>query len=388
MSGFFLLMTIVFIDIDRERFYPFTLTRPCATMRVGITTLEEKWLSYYDGEVYYQTEDYLQGKYKSNFEEADLIINPLVIPSDKLVYEINSLKVGEALYVGSLFVASKGNELTKVESNVDVISIDEKWDLFQKNGACIKIDFDRITKGRTSEKLPNHVTVIGDNPVFVENGAIVNGSFINTNDGPVYIGKGAEVMEGSIVRGPLAICDHATIKMGAKIYGDTTIGPYSKVGGEVSNSVIFGYSNKGHDGFIGNSVLGEWCNLGADTNSSNLKNNYSPVRIWSYKSNKMEDTNLQFCGVLMGDHSKTGINTMLNTATVVGVCANIFGGDFPEKFIPSFSWGGANGFVPFKIEKAQEVAERMMERRKVEFTQEDLKIFQAIQEKSKKYKMS
>lgn len=379
-------MNLVFVDIDRESLLPFTFTKPVAKLRVGILTLEEKWMKRLSvSSCSYKTEDYLSAKYSYTGTDDSLFVNPSVLPTEDLVEKVKSLKIGESLYSGELLIAYNGTNNNKVQvEKVDVLSA--SWDIFHKNGDQIKADFPLITEGRKSQDLPSHTTVIGEHPVFVDEGATVNAQFLNASSGPIYIGKGAEVMEGAVIRSPFALCDHGVIKMSAKIYGDTTVGPHCKVGGEVGNSVFMGYSNKGHDGYLGNSVIGEWCNLGADTNSSNLKNNYSPVRVWSFKTNKMEDTGLQFCGVLMGDHSKTGINTMLNTGTTVGVCANIFGGDFPEKFIPSFSWGGANGFVKFKMEKAKEVAERMMARRKVDFTEEDLKIFEAIQGMSKTLK--
>lgn len=379
-------MNLVFVDIDRESLLPFTFTKPVAKLRVGILTLEEKWMKRLSvSGCSYKTVDYLSKKFSFIGNDDSLYINAAVFPTDELVSKVQSLVNGDALYGGDVLIAYKGYESNKIQiDEVDYLSA--PWDIFHKNGDQIRSDFPLMTVGKTSQKLPAHTTVIGDNPVFVEEGAVVNAMFLNTSDGPIYIGKDAEVMEGSVIRSPFALCEHGVVKMSAKIYGDTTIGPYCKVGGEVGNSVFMAYSNKGHDGYLGNSVIGEWCNLGADTNSSNLKNNYSPVRVWSFKTNKMEDTGLQFCGVLMGDHSKTGINTMLNTGTTVGVCANIFGGDFPEKFIPSFSWGGANGFVKFKMDKAKEVAERMMARRKVEFTQEDLEIFEAIQGMSKTLK--
>ena len=378
-------MKIVFKDIDRDRFLPFSYTRPLSQMRVGITTLEEKWTRLFEAEVFWDTEDYLSAKFP-NTNDADLIVNALYVPTEDLYEAVEELSSGEALYNGDDFIVSKGKEQERKQFQGEVLSINHKWEIFQKNGACIKFDFAVMTEDQMSHPLGQHVNVIGDGEVFVEEGAKVNGAFFNTSGGPIYIGKNAEVMEGSVIRGPFALGEGATIKMSAKIYGDTTIGPHCKVGGEVSNSVIFAYSNKGHDGFIGNSVIGEWCNLGADTNSSNLKNNYGNVKVWSYQKEELENTGLQFCGLLMGDHSKTGINTMLNTGTVVGVCANIFGAAFPEKFIPSFSWGGAEGFVEFKTEKAVEVADRMMQRRSVEFTTDDQAIFDEIKNRSQKFR--
>ena len=257
--------------------------------------------------------------------------------------------------------------------------IDHVWDIFSKNGDAIKQDFDLITKNKTSLHLSKSNTVIGDPKlIFLEEGAIVEASILNTTAGPIYIGKDAEVMEGSMVRGPFALGEHSALKLGTKIYGPTTVGPHSKIGGEVNNSVIFGYSNKGHDGFLGNSVIGEWCNLGADTNNSNLKNNYSSVKLYNYSKKAMLDSGLQFCGLIMGDHSKCGINTMFNTGTVVGVGANIFGGGFPPTHIPSYSWGGADGMMEYQFEKMIETADRVFQRRNLFISELDISILRTI----------
>src|SRR5690606_24924204 len=247
-------------------------------------------------------------------------------------------------------------------------------------------DFELLTDGRRSQPIPATNNIINGQNIFIEEGAKLEFVTLNASFGPIYIGKDAEIMEGSIIRGPFALCEHATVKLGAKIYGPTTVGPHSKVGGEVNNSVIFGYSNKGHDGFMGNSVLGEWCNLGADTNNSNLKNNYAEVRLWDYNTESFARTGLQFCGLMMGDHSKCGINTMFNTGTVVGVSANIFGSGFPRNFIPSYSWGGAAGMTTFKTDKAFEVAREVMKRRNLEFTEQDEKIMEHVFEITAKYR--
>jgi UDP-N-acetylglucosamine diphosphorylase/glucosamine-1-phosphate N-acetyltransferase len=380
-------MKILFEDFNRDRFLPLSYTRPLSQFRVGITTLEEKWLSYFPFDYGWKTADYLQVKFPSVSDSDLLVINALVIPNENLIAVVKNLKKDHGLQKDGVIIAYKGNPVFE-EYTEEILSINAIWEIFQKNGEVIKQDFQRLTKGRVSKILPKHVTIIGEGEVFLEEGASVLASSLNTSAGPIYIGKNAEVMEGSVIRGPFSLCEGATLKMASKIYGDTTIGPHCKVGGEVSNSVFFSYSNKGHDGFLGNSILGEWCNLGADTNSSNLKNNYSPVKVWSYESNRMENTGLQFCGLIMGDHSKTGINTMLNTGTVVGVCANIFGGGFPDKFIPSFTWGGADGFVEFRMDKAEELATKMMARRKVDFKDSDKEIFESILKLSSSYRMS
>jgi len=270
----------------------------------------------------------------------------------------------------------------------DVFTVQHTWDIFSKNERAIKEDFELLTKDRQSQPIPESNNVIAPENVFLEAGAKLEFTTLNASGGPIYIGKNAEIMEGSLVRGPFAICEHATIKMGAKIYGGTTVGPHSKVGGEVNNSVVFGYSNKGHDGFIGNTVIGEWCNLGADTNTSNLKNNYAPVRLWSYETEGFAKTGLQFCGLMMGDHSKCGINTMFNTGTVVGVNANVFGSGFPRNFVPSYSWGGSNGFTTYRTNKAFEVAKVVMARRTLELTMLDEKILEHIFEETKIWRKS
>jgi UDP-N-acetylglucosamine diphosphorylase/glucosamine-1-phosphate N-acetyltransferase len=282
--------------------------------------------------------------------------------------------------MNGLFIAENGNSTTKIEYvGAAPIVIEHRWDLFQKNEAAIELDFYLITDERKSQKLSKTNTLIGPSDLlFIEKGASIEGCILNTNHGPIYVGENAEIMEGSMIRGSFVLCEEAVVKMGAKIYGATTIGPFSKVGGEINNSIIFGYSNKGHDGFLGNSVLGEWCNLGADTNNSNLKNNYANVKLWNYEQHKMVDTGLQFCGLFMGDHSKCGINTMFNTGTVTGVNANVFGGGFPPTFIPSFSWGGSEGFEKYQFNKAIEVAKRVMERRNLQLSEEEIKILEHI----------
>jgi len=305
------------------------------------------------------------------------------------------LKEGQQLAQGDVVLAvrTKTADISETELRVDAIQFNgvlnivrHPWDIFTMNGLEIASDLEQIMEMHTSKRLSNTNRVIGKGKIFLEEGAKVEACILNTTDGPIYIGKNAEVMEGSIIRGPFALCEHAQVKMGAKIYGPTTVGPHSKVGGEVNNSVIIGYSNKGHDGFLGNSVLGEWCNLGADTNNSNLKNNYDEVRVWSYASKGFAKTGLQFCGLIMGDHSKSGINTMFNTGTVVGVSANVFGGGFPRTFIPSFSWGGASGFIEYRIEKSLEAAARMMERRGIPLDEVEEAILRHVFDLTKGYR--
>ncbi len=394
-------MNIIFFDDNREQFLPLAYTKPIAKLRVGILTIEEKWERYFNKHdvsiaISHLTEDYLSNKYPLTEQEENIFINARFLPNERLVdFIVNNLIADEAvLYEGSVVASKCTIEQFKSESyyikdyNESFISIELKTvtDIFKKNGIAIEHDFELITKGRKSASISATNTLIGDN-IFIEEGANVEASILNSSTGPIYIDKGAEVMEGVLIRGPFALCEGGALKMGTKIYGPTTVGRFSKVGGEVNNSVIQDYSNKGHDGFLGNSVIGEWCNLGADTNTSNLKNNYGEVKLWSYQSDKLEPSGLQFCGLIMGDHSKCGINTMFNTGTVVGVFANVFGSGFPNKFIPSYSWGGASGFEECELSKMFDVADKVMERRDVELTTDDKAILTAIFEMTDKYRL-
>ncbi|MGL6039143.1 MAG: GlmU family protein [Soonwooa sp.] len=385
-------MQIVFSDAQYwEDFLPLSFTRPVSEIRVGILTFSERWKKLLDIETsFYITEDFLQEKYKKPAAGQSLFIVPNFLPSESRLHQIKDLKAGEALvYDNELLVANINMEnfsLNQIEKMTDVtediLFFKKPTDLFTYNEKAIDFDFDLLTKGRTSQELSSTCGFLGDKKdLFIEEGAVLEFATINCKTGKIYIGKGAEVMEGCNLRGPIALCEHSKCNLGAKVYGATTIGPHSKIGGEVNNIVVFGFSNKGHDGFVGNSVIGEWCNLGADTNSSNLKNNYASVKLWNYKSKRFEDTGLQFCGLIMGDHSKTAINTQLNTGTVVGVAANIFKAGFPPNLVENFSWGGMKGDEKFKLEKAYEVSEKVMERRKVALTENDKEILKYIYEK-------
>jgi UDP-N-acetylglucosamine diphosphorylase/glucosamine-1-phosphate N-acetyltransferase len=365
---------ILFDDHTWQNLLPLTFTKPVAEIRIGILTITEKWEHYLNGKLTFQTQEYLNQKYKASYTNNAVFINGKICPTPELLAQINQLEFNTGIKKGNTLIAFRSNIasplniadalISSVETSTMYTSVENVWDIFSKNGDAIKADFDLITRGRTSQPLSTSNTVIGDaKQIFLEEGAIVEASILNTNTGPIYIDKDAEIMEGSVVRGPFSLGEHAALKLSTKIYGPTTVGPYSKVGGEVNNSVIFAYSNKGHDGFLGNSVIGEWCNLGADTNNSNLKNNYGNVKLYNYSQKKMIDTGLQFCGLIMGDHSKCGINTMFNTGTVVGVGANIFGGGFPPTHIPSFSWGGADGMEEYKFDKMIETASRVFARR-------------------------
>lgn len=381
---------ILFDGNRRNHLLPLTFTRPVADIRFGILTIREKWEKYL-GKTSTITEDYLSAKFPSIFSADNILINSSVCPDKDLVEKIKELKTGEALVTENIVIAlaapaHKAETFKEFDADCYVkhnytakfLQVNTLWDIFQKNGEAIEADFKLLTNGKKTAKISSSNTLINPENIFLEEGAKVEASVINASGGPVYIGKDAEVMEGCLIRGPFALCEHSTLKMGAKIYGATTIGPHSKVGGEVNNSVIFGYSNKAHDGFLGNAVIGEWCNLGADTNNSNLKNNYAEVKLWSYAENTFVNTGTQFCGLIMGDHSKCGINTMFNTGTIVGLSCNIYGAGFPRNFIPSFSWGGPGGFMIYSLEKALETAKLVMERRHIELTKEDEKIFEHI----------
>ena len=386
---------ILFDGNVRNQLLPFTFTRPVADIRVGILTIREKWEKYLRFTTTTITEDYLSEKYPMVELERNILINASFIPSENLTKMVEELSENEAIFCDDepiAFFSSEGQNVNFESYNItryshqDVLRIEHTWDIFSKNHEAIQRDFELLTKGRDSQPIPETSVAFNRDNIFIEEGAKLAFCSLNATDGPIYIGKDAEVMEGALIRGPFALCDHATVKMGAKIYGGTTVGPHSKVGGEVNNSMIFGFSNKGHDGFLGNSVIGEWCNLGADTNNSNLKNNYAEVRLWDYETEGFARTGLQFCGLMMGDHSKCGINTMFNTGTVVGVSANIFGSGFPRNFVPSFSWGGNAGMSTYLTKKAFEVAKVVMSRRNIEFTETDAKILEHVFEMTAKHR--
>ncbi|HNP19481.1 MAG TPA: GlmU family protein [Fulvivirga sp.] len=391
-------MNIILFDDPtvRRSLLPLTYTRPVASIRIGILTIAEKWAKHLGEQTSFLTEDYLSKKYPLLPADASFYINGALCPDEKLLAAISKLSLGEALFRNDQLLVAHHKELNlnsteglkKIEYPNEVSLIDQVWKIFKLNAAQIKADFKLVTKGRTSASITDlHTVVYGKENIFIEEGASIKAAIINAENGPVYIGKNAQVHEGAIIKGSFALCEGAHVNMGAKIKGDSTVGPFSKVGGEISNSVIFGYSNKGHDGFLGNSVIGEWCNLGADTNTSNLKNNYDNVKIWNYAKGGFKDTGEQFCGLIMGDHSKSGINTMFNTGTVVGVSANVFGAGFPRTFIPSFSWGGAGGLTTFIIKKADEVASRVMARRNMEYNEDEAAIMHHVFELTSSYRI-
>jgi len=371
---------ILFDDEARHALLPFTHTRPIADIRCGIFTMRERWEQLLGKVTGTLTSKFLRALYPLNVEEENTWISGALIGTEEMAAAIQAMpaesvlkKDGEVIAIRSKksvsAIRSENAGLQENDYSLPYLKLRHNWDIFALNEQAIKLDFERITRGRTSAPLPEAIITSGKENIFLEEGAIIQpGTVINAHNGPVYMAKGAEIMEGCLVRGPLAVCEGAVLKMGAKVYGGTTIGPGCKVGGEVSNAVFFANSNKGHDGFIGNAVIGEWCNLGADTNASNLKNNYDTVKIWDEYAAKTISTGLTFCGLLMGDHSKCGINTMFNTGTVVGVSCNIYGGNFPEKFIPSFTWGGSDGSVTYSFPRAMDTARRMMARRHLELT--------------------
>jgi UDP-N-acetylglucosamine diphosphorylase/glucosamine-1-phosphate N-acetyltransferase len=384
---------ILFDDQHRGDLYPFTLSRPVCEIRAGILTIREKWNKYLNTSCFYQVPPYLSGKYQLPAAETELeectYINAAAFPDSQLVQEIIAMPANTALTSGDKIAAVKCDAyqknfdpelhiFPKHTLEIAVHYLCKPWEIFSNNGQHLSDDFEILTNQRSSAPIDAGNQCINPEHIFIEEGAKVQFSILNASSGPIYIGKHAEVMEGSMIRGPFALGEHAVLKMGAKIYGPTTIGPGCKVGGEVNNSVLFSNSNKAHDGFLGNSVIGEWCNLGADTNNSNLKNNYGQVKLWDMVHNGWQETGLQFCGLMMGDHSKAGINTMFNTGTVTGFCANVFDGGFPPKYIPSYSWGGQKNAPKFELEKAVEVATRVFERRGIAFTDADKEIFEFL----------
>ncbi len=389
-------MNYILFDGDvRNSLLPFTYTKPVADLRFGILTIREKWEKHLGLTTTTITEEYLEEKYPMVELDENILINASFCPTESLVEKVKSLSENEAIFRGEDVIAFyttssqeevNFDEYTQIEFDEDILQIKNTWDIFSLNDKAIKQDFDLITEGRKSQPIPAGVQAINKENIFIEEGAKLSFAFLNATDGPIYIGNNAEIMEGCVVRGALAMCDNSVLKLGAKIYGATTLGPYCKVGGEVNNSVLMGYTSKAHDGFLGNSVLGEWCNLGADTNNSNLKNNYAEVKLWDFNTGRFAKTGLTFCGLMMGDHSKCGINTMFNTGTVVGVFANIFGSGFPRNFIPSFSWGGASGFTEYKTNKVFEVAGVVMKRRNLEFDEVEQRILENVFEISKQFR--
>jgi UDP-N-acetylglucosamine diphosphorylase/glucosamine-1-phosphate N-acetyltransferase len=386
---------ILFDGPARNALLPFTFTRPVADILVGIMTIRQKWEMRLGSTTTTLTEEYLSDKYPMVELEENVMINASFLPNDVLAEMVSNLEPNQAIFKGDEVIAFYTQEDQEsvdfdtyeiIEYNEECITIEHTWDIFSKNDEAIREDFEYLTEDRKSQPIPKSVNVIAPENIFIEEGAKLEFVTLNASTGPIYIGKDAEIMEGAVIRGPFALCENGQVKMGAKVYGATTVGPHSRIGGEVKNAVLFANSNKGHEGYLGDSVLGEWCNIGADSNNSNLKNNYEEVKLWSYETEGFAKTGLQFCGLMMGDHSKCGINTMFNTGTVVGVSANIFGSGFPRNFVPSFSWGGASGFTTYITKKAFETARIVMSRRNVEFDEREAAILEHVFELTKKWR--
>lgn len=386
---------ILFDGAERQNLLPLTFTRPVSELRMGMYTIAEQWHRATGITPSYLTEDYLQAKYPAVEQELNHLVNGALLPNESLIQALRELKPGQQLVDdhGVLAYCATDVQLEELTSDdfesirydAPVFRVQNTYDLFSYAGDALAHDFEGIAEEYKNPEPPQGTLFIG-NAIAIHPTARVSGAILNSEEGPIFIDEGAVVMEGTLIRGPFYLGPHSTLKMGAKIYGPTVIGPHCKVGGEVNNSVFLGYSNKAHDGFLGNSVIGEWCNLGADTNNSNLKNNYEEVRLWNYADGRFAKTGLQFCGLIMGDHSKCGINTMFNTGTVVGVSANIFGSGFPRNFIPSFSWGGASGMMLYRLDKAMEVATRVMQRRNLDFDAVEQAIFAHIFEETASYR--
>jgi UDP-N-acetylglucosamine diphosphorylase/glucosamine-1-phosphate N-acetyltransferase len=386
---------ILFDGPVRNALLPFTFTRPVADILIGIMTIRQKWEARLGSTITTITEEYLSTKFPMVEMEENVMINAAYLPNDTLAELVSDLKENQAIFKGDDVIAFFTTENQEevdfdayeiIQYNGDALTVEHTWDIFSKNDAAIREDFIYLTEDRKSQPIPKSVNVIAPENVFIEEGAKLEFVTLNASTGPIYIGKNAEIMEGTVVRGPFALCENAQVKLNAKVYGATTVGPGSRIGGEVKNSILFANSNKGHDGFLGDSVLGEWCNIGADSNNSNLKNNYEEVKLWSYETEGFAKTGLQFCGLMMGDHSKCGINTMFNTGTVVGVSTNIFGSGFPRNFVPSFSWGGAGGFTTYVTKKAFETAKLVMGRRNIDFDETESAILEHIFEETKKWR--
>lgn len=392
---------VLFDDLHRDHLLPFAFIRPVAEIRIGILTIREKWERFTGQPFSHFTQDYLQEKFPLVTGDENMVINGSVTPNPALVEEIMRLACGEVLMKDNILIAGcidrnslevftrrapEGSVIRQVTSDFQRMS--RLWHIFLSNGIELRSDYGLVTSGRTSHAISLTNNLINPDEIFIEEGARMEYVTINASAGPVYIGKNAEVMEGALIRGPFALCEGGRVKMGAKIYGPTTVGPYSKVGGEVTNAVFLGFSNKVHDGYLGNSVIGEWCNIGAGSNISNLKNNFTLVKAFSYASGREEETGLQFCGLFMGDYSRCGINTMFNTGTVVGISSNVYGSGFPGSFIPSFSWGGAAGFETYRLVKALETIQTGLSFRQLEITEIEKRIISRVFSLTDRYRKS
>ncbi len=386
---------ILYDGAVRERMLPFTYTKPVSELRIGILTIAEKWEKHLGTTITNLTEGYLEEKFPLVEFPENIFIDASVLPNEKLVEAISALSHNELLVQNGFiiaFFADDTQEVTDFEKytpiafDADFLQLRSKTDLFALNAQALEADFKLLTKGRKSQEIGASNQIIAPENIFIEEGAVVEFAMLNARTGPIYIGKDTLVMEGSMIRGPFALGDNSVLKMGTKIYGATTIGPKCTVGGEVKNSVFFGNSNKSHEGYLGNSVIGEWCNFGADTNCSNMKNTHSKIKMWEYELEAYADTGMQFCGLFLGDHCKTGINTMLNTGTVIGMSCHIFGAGFPNKFVPSFSWGSGTNQNTYTLENAKDTARRMYALKSEMFSGVEERIFDVVFEFSERYR--
>lgn len=377
-------MNVILFDYLQtwQSLLPLTFAKPVAALHIGMLTMGEKWkyhLPY--ATISHQTQTYLQEKFPLISKGDNIYINSAAFANAELAQEIVQLKPNQKLMLGDTMIAARGNTLSSeakqaIPLQTPIRLLAHTWDIFAMNGLELRSDFALITKGRKSQPIEDtHTKVYGEENIFLESGVTIKAAILNAEDGPIYLGKNTQIHEGAIIKGACYIGEESHVNMGAKLRGDNTIGPYCKVGGEISNSVIQAFTNKAHDGFLGNSVIGEWCNLGADTNTSNLKNNYGEVEVYNYLQEKAIKTGHQFCGLIMGDHSKAGINTMFNTGTVVGFCSNVFGSGFPPKYIPSFSWCDNGEATSYQLDKALETAKRVFARRNLILSEIDEKLF-------------
>ena len=379
-------MHYILSDYDRSiDFFPLTLSRPIAELRFGVLTVAEHWKRLIaEGVFHYDTLPHLHEKYEHYIpQKTHVVINSTVFPTRDIAQAITELTPGQQLVANGLEIARKVGDQPHEWSRVNfeahaVHYLKQASDLFALLDAVLPRSIEELTGQRKSAALHPSNTVIGKHSVFLEEGAEVYGAILNTQNGPIYIGQNALVMEGALIRGPFALGDSAVVKMGAKIYGPSLVGPFCKVGGELNNVNLHSYSNKGHDGYLGNAVIGQWCNLGATTTNSNLKNTLEEVRMYSYRTRRFELTGMQFCGLVMGDHSKSAIGTLFNTGTVVGFSSNVFSNGFPRNFIPSFKWGGAQGLSTYQLEKAKRTAEEMMKRRGLPFDTNEERLFDVL----------
>lgn len=374
--------------LARLKLWPLTATRPIAKFRVGIDTLAEKWEFHLKQKPSFLTQKYLAKKFEVVYGPINIYVNSSYVANENLAKHILDLKLNEALFEGENLVALHAEQQYDYPLNIDFTNINKKIistnsiaigqlsDLFIYNGKLLEADFQRFTISNTTQKVTDPFTVLyNEAQIFIGKNVNIKSAILDASLGPIYIDDNATIEIGALIQGPVYLGKNSIISLGAKIRHNTTIGPYCKVGGEISKSIIFGYSNKSHDGFMGCSVLGEWCNWGAGTNNSNLKNDYSQVSMFDYSAKKLMPTGQLFAGTIMGDYSKTAIGTQFNTGTVVGISANIFQTGFPAKYLPNFIWGGSEkDSEKYRLAKALEVIKATMARRNVETTVAEIEI--------------